>query len=159
MSTVAPWLLLLLSGISVDAQLRGDSTQRSPQEDVASNDTSVVLSYEHVESKELAIEELEVDSSFGAVFNSSEFRRLDSEHTMFMPLNCNARCSTGSTTWKQENYKPQAGKVTIPCGKCVTMNYDASDVLELPHGLNIEGKKNENMRFAHVPCQVCLILF
>ena len=40
--------------------------------------------------------------------------------------------------WSTKSYDPTAGVVTIPCGECVTM--DASSDLELPNGLDIQGK-------------------
>lgn len=138
-TTTAPWLLLFVAFSVVHAQLRGDSTQRSIQQDLLVNETSMVLGYDDVvEEKHLVIDELE-GSSFGAISNRSDTtRRLSGEHMMFERLTCNSPCSS-FTTWKTENYGPQAGKVTIPCGKCVRMDYDASSILELPHGLNIEG--------------------
>ena len=123
------------------AKLRGESTQRViPQETLANQPSVLLSSYQHVEDEERVLEEVDVDFTLGETLNTTESRRLSADHNMFMPLTCNRnRCSAGTTTWKQENYKPSAGKITIPCGKCVTMNYDDSDVLELTHGLNIEG--------------------
>lgn len=108
-------------------QLRGDSMHRDIQEHAVVNDTSVA-SISHP---------FDQDALFDTSQNHTQ-RRLDSQHSMFEPLNCNVGCTKGTTTWKQEGYN-RAQKITIPCGKCVVMNYDASDVLALPGGLNIEG--------------------
>ena len=82
---------------------------------------------------------------FGSSFDSLtpgsfKARKLAEDHHMFEPLNCNTGCNSNVETWptwKQQNFNLNQ-KVTIPCGACIMMDYDASDVLELK-GLNIEG--------------------
>lgn len=65
-----------------------------------------------------------------------------SGHSHFQPLNCNnPECNQGTTTWTAQRFDPQKGKVVIPCGLCVVMNYvgDEEQVLQLPHGLEVQG--------------------
>jgi hypothetical protein len=71
-------------------------------------------------------------------------RVLTASHNHFMPLDCNTpSCQDGSSTWTAEGYDPAAGTVVIPCGKCVTFDYDdpssSTNRLELPHGLDVQG--------------------
>ena len=71
---------------------------------------------------------------------SSYTRILQVAPKFFEPLACDEiKCGQGSTTWKELGLDPTADPVVIPCGLCVTMNYDVSDVLELTNGLDIQG--------------------
>ena len=139
-SVTIPCLLLMASPV-VGAQLRGDSTQRPLREELLWNDTIVLTSEQDDHQEQLLVDELQMVASFEDLSNSSDSRRLTEGHTIFEPLDCNrgVRCFKGQTTWTKENYNPKLGKVTIPCGWCVIMDYEDSDTLELPHGLNIEG--------------------
>jgi G8 domain len=66
----------------------------------------------------------------------------------FLPLGCNKDpCANGEMTWREFN--PRVGQlVVIPCGVCVTMDYNKNDMdgdttdgfyLKLPQGLEIQG--------------------
>jgi G8 domain len=134
-STVVPWLLLLAG--SIGAQIRGDSTFLRQDTLLNVTFTGTVGSDQDVETEKLLMQHLEIEHPLDVGVDST--RRLAGAPQMFEPLFCNRiRCSAGSTTWKLANFNLNE-KVTIPCGMCVVMDYTASSVLELPHGLNIEG--------------------
>jgi hypothetical protein len=153
----APWLLLLLASGNVHAQLRGDSIQRDSQlESLERNDDtgtvandSVVALYDATIDDIVAFDQvvdsntnrLDSDPLFDSLTPTSvKVRNLAEDHHMFEPLNCNTGCNSNVEswpTWKQQNFNLNQ-KVTISCGACIIMDYDASDVLELK-GLNIEG--------------------
>jgi hypothetical protein len=61
-------------------------------------------------------------------------------HHDFVPLSCNEpACNDGSVFWSDQGYRPEVETVVIPCGLCVTMDFDDSDALILPLGLDIQG--------------------
>jgi hypothetical protein len=63
-----------------------------------------------------------------------------SDHNYFVPLSCNEpACNDGTTLWSDQGYSPEESTVVIPCGLCVTMDFDDSDTLVLPLGLDIQG--------------------
>lgn len=107
------------------------------QGDMLANDAVLVWNDQDDETERMLSQRVEFEHSLDVGVNST--RRLSTSIFMFEPLRCNrVRCSAGSTTWKRSNFD-LTRKVTIPCGACVVMDYDASDVLVLPRGLNIEG--------------------
>lgn len=72
--------------------------------------------------------------------SSGSSRKLQEGPKSFRPLDCNAvKCGKGTTTWKTLGLNPAANPVVIPCGMCVTMDFDASPFLELTYGLDIQG--------------------
>jgi hypothetical protein len=65
---------------------------------------------------------------------------MHSNHNDFVPLSCNEpACNNGTTLWSEQGYRPERKTVVIPCGLCVTMDFDDSDTLILPLGLDIQG--------------------
>jgi hypothetical protein len=72
-------------------------------------------------------------------------RLLVSEHNFFVPLTCNnPACNVKRSTWTTENYKFTDRTVTIPCGHCITFDYQSStssgaNTLVLPYGLDVQG--------------------
>jgi hypothetical protein len=65
---------------------------------------------------------------------------MHSDHNYFVPLSCNEpACNDGTTLWSDQGYSPEESTVVIPCGLCVTMDFDDSDTLVLPLGLDIQG--------------------
>jgi hypothetical protein len=57
-------------------------------------------------------------------------------HVDFVPLSCNEpACKQGTTLWSGQGYRPEVATVVIPCGLCVTMDFDDLDTLILPLGL------------------------
>ena len=66
-------------------------------------------------------------------------------HKAFAPLECNDSIDTdeclsnavGFSTLFSEN---QTGLLTIPCGKCVVMDYTDGSTITIPGGLNVVGR-------------------
>jgi hypothetical protein len=65
---------------------------------------------------------------------------MHSNQNDFVPLSCNEpACNDGTTLWSGQGYRPEVATVVIPCGMCVTMDFDDSETLILPLGLDIQG--------------------
>lgn len=123
------WLLSLGSS---DAALRGCHHESDIYDIVNENINKTVL-----------VDEVTLNAPS---YEAYPHRELMAEHMFFQPLSCNVpKCNAGSTTWKALNIDPSKGKVVIECGKCVRMDYDDSDTLILPHGIDIQG----SLRFAN----------
>mmetsp|Transcript_16327 Transcript_16327/g.23934 ORF Transcript_16327/g.23934 Transcript_16327/m.23934 type:complete len:1770 (-) Transcript_16327:229-5538(-) len=72
---------------------------------------------------------------------SNTARLLNRDTGDFYPLTCN-NAMTPCTPWSitVQSYTNGAGKVTIPCGKCLTMDKTDASTLDVVGGLHIEGK-------------------
>lgn len=71
-------------------------------------------------------------------------RSLVSPHNFFTRLACNTPvCNVKRSSWTAEAYKPNSGTVVIPCGHCITLDYDSNPsnkfTLVLPFGIDIQG--------------------
>lgn len=71
-------------------------------------------------------------------------RVLIGDHNFFAPsLECLA-CDKHVAFWSEEAYDPAAGPVVIPCGHCITMDFEPTSsnnhTLVLPFGLDIQGR-------------------
>lgn len=80
------------------------------------------------------------DNGIWNASSSSISRMLQEGPKFFRPLECNAvMCSKGNTTWKKLGLNSTSRPVVIPCGMCVTMDFDSNPFLELAYGLDIQG--------------------
>lgn len=83
------------------------------------------------------------DLTWGDPDRKQDHRNLQdmhSNHNDFVPLSCNQpACKEGTALWSNQRYRPEVRTVVIPCGLCVTMDFDDSETLILPLGLDIQG--------------------
>ena len=127
-------LLLLLLANPLAAQKSQTAGLRGKPVDTVFEDPTVQNGVDNI-TKTIHI----IDETTNSFLNDT--RILSGAHgMMFEPLDCNTDpCNAGSSTWKKQDYDPNDGTVIIPCGLCVTMDFDKSDTLVLPQGLDVQG--------------------